>query len=125
MLDAEALGKEIREGKSITRQEAMELYSQPLEKLCRTADAIRRRFCSDRFDLCSILNAKSGRCPENCRFCAQSSHNRTQTPEYPLLSTEEIVNTVGTRELLEHMDVDDIMSYMNDMGIKTEWEGEE
>lgn len=91
MLDAEALGKEIREGKSITRQEAMELYSQPLEKLCRTADAIRRRFCSDRFDLCSILNAKSGRCPENCRFCAQSSHNRTQTPEYPLLSTEEIV----------------------------------
>lgn len=40
-------------------------------------------------------------------------------------STEEIVNTVGTRELLEHMDVDDIMSYMNDMGIKTEWEGEE
>lgn len=37
-------------------------------------------------------------------------------------TTDEIVNIVGTRELLEHMDEDDIMSYLNDIGIKTEWE---
>lgn len=35
---------------------------------------------------------------------------------------EDIVRIVGTRELLEHMDDEDIMSYLNDIGIKTEWE---
>ncbi len=43
------------------------------------------------FSLCSIINAKSGRCGENCRFCAQSSHHRTNSPVYPLKNTEEIV----------------------------------
>lgn len=36
--------------------------------------------------------------------------------------TEDIVRIVGTLELLEHMDTDEIMSYLNDIGVKTEWE---
>lgn len=87
----EQLGNEVMEGRQIDREEAIWLYGQPLEALCAKADEIRRHFCGDRFDLCTIINGKSGRCSENCRFCAQSAHNHTGAEEYPLLDVEQIV----------------------------------
>ena len=39
---------------------------------------------------CGIINAKSGRCPENCAFCAQSAHHQTDSPVYPLYDTEDV-----------------------------------
>ncbi len=45
----------------------------------------------DSFSLCSIINAKSGSCSEDCRFCTQSAHFSTETPIYPLLASDEIV----------------------------------
>ena len=41
---------------------------------------------------CSIVNAKSGACPENCRFCAQSAHHAAQVPEYGLLDPAELLS---------------------------------
>ena len=41
--------------------------------------------------LCSIINAKSGKCSEDCRFCVQSAHYRTDAPVYPLKDREEVV----------------------------------
>ena len=87
----ESLGEKVLSGKLITREEAFELYGQPLDALCKKADEIRRHFCADTFDMCTIINGKSGRCSENCRFCAQSGHNHTDASEYPLLSSDEIV----------------------------------
>lgn len=46
--------------------------------------------------LCSIINAKSGRCQENCAFCAQSAHHSSSPPVYPLKSLEEIID--GARQ---------------------------
>lgn len=88
---SELLKQKIFDGDQITKQEAIELYKQPLSELCPNADEIRRHFCSNSFDICTIINGKSGHCSENCRFCAQSAHNHTDAAEYPLLSTEEIV----------------------------------
>ncbi len=85
------LTEKVLKGLQITKEEAMSLYEQPLEELCESADKIRRRFCSDQFDICTIINGKSGRCSENCRFCAQSAHNHTGADEYPLLPEEEIL----------------------------------
>lgn len=90
-MDVESLGNAVLQGRQIGREEALWLYGQPIEEVCGKADAIRKHFCADGFDLCTIINGKSGRCPENCKFCAQSAHNRTGTEEYPLLSAEEIV----------------------------------
>lgn len=91
MTCVDTLGKQVLQGKQIDREEALRLYEQPLEELCGMADEIREHFCADGFDLCTIINGKSGRCSENCRFCAQSAHNHTDAEGYPLLSTEEIV----------------------------------
>ena len=78
-------------GGQITREEALFLNEQPLEELCESADMIRRHFCANQFDICTIINGKSGRCSENCKFCAQSAHNDTCITEYPLLSADEIL----------------------------------
>ncbi|WMI79828.1 biotin synthase BioB [Anaerotignum sp. MB30-C6] len=76
----------------ITQEDAFHLFSQPLDELCRAANEIRIHFCQDTFDICTIINAKSGHCSENCKYCAQSMHYDTSCEEYPLLSSEEIVN---------------------------------
>jgi biotin synthase len=55
------------------------------------AHRIRERAFGNRIELCSIINAKSGRCAENCAFCAQSAHHRTSAPTYPLKTRDEIV----------------------------------
>jgi biotin synthase len=90
-MNIKILGNEVIQGKQLTREEARWLYSQPFKELCEKADEIRAHFCANGFDICTIINGKSGRCSENCRFCAQSAHNHTGTEEYPLLSTEEIL----------------------------------
>ena len=70
----------------------MPLTEEPLEPLCRAADEIRAHFCKERFDLCTIINGKCGKCSEDCKYCAQSAHYATACGEsYPLLSTEKIV----------------------------------
>ncbi len=80
----------ILDGRMIGKDEALFLAEQPLEELCEAADEIRRHFCGNGFDICTIINGKSGRCSEDCKYCAQSVHYHTGAGEYPLLSTEEI-----------------------------------
>lgn len=90
-MDLKALTDKVINGKPITKKEALYLYEQPLADLCESADRIRRHFCSNRFDICTIINGKSGCCSENCKFCAQSAHNHTGAAHYPILSADEIV----------------------------------
>lgn len=79
-------------GETISREEAVRLAETAgLQQLCEAAQEIRKHFCGDGFDICTIINGKSGRCSENCKYCAQSAHFQTSVQEYPLLSTEEIV----------------------------------
>ncbi|HEX2965973.1 MAG TPA: biotin synthase BioB [Syntrophorhabdaceae bacterium] len=56
------------------------------------ASEIREYYKGRNIGLCAIVNAKSGLCPENCRFCAQSVHHNTDAPVYPLISAKEISN---------------------------------
>jgi biotin synthase len=55
------------------------------------ASQIREHFKGRKIGLCAIVNAKSGICPEDCRFCAQSVHYGTDAPVYPLIPSKEIV----------------------------------
>ena len=78
-------------GGKVTREEALELVSVPLEALSQAADELREHFCGDRFDLCTIVNGKCGKCSEDCKYCAQSAHYHTSLEEElsASLSTEE------------------------------------
>lgn len=91
MKELNSLKEHVLQGFDITREDALFLYEQPLEELCACADEIRQHFCANHFDLCTIINGKSGRCSENCKFCAQSAHYQTCAEEYALLSADEIV----------------------------------
>jgi biotin synthase len=68
-----------------------ELRQLPLAELMGRALAVKLARRGTSFAFCSIINAKSGKCGEDCRFCAQSAHYRTGAPVYPLLDRESVL----------------------------------
>lgn len=81
-------------GEGISREDALEmgtLTHEELDYLFQGTDRIRDRFKGTSVKICSIVNAKSGRCPEDCGFCVQSSKFQTESPEYGLMDVDQIV----------------------------------
>lgn len=93
------LAKEIIAGRRIRRQDDLNLFlTCNLKELCEGADHIRTYFIGEKVDLCSIINGRSGRCPENCKFCAQSAHNHTNCEIYDFLAEEVILEACKMNE---------------------------
>ncbi|MFA9377637.1 MAG: biotin synthase BioB [Lachnotalea sp.] len=85
--------KQILSGVRLKREDDLSfLLSADLEELCKGSDEIRANFCGNKVNLCTIINGRSGKCSENCKFCAQSGHHHTKVKEYPFLDVELIVN---------------------------------
>ena len=77
----------------INREEALELVNEPLEWLMDNGNRTRQEYCGNDFDICTIINGKSGKCSENCKYCAQSLFYKTMVDEYDLLSEQTIIDT--------------------------------
>ena len=91
-MDVIKLAEDIIGGYRIKRSDDTEFFiTADLEQLCHGADMIRKHFKGDHVDLCSIINGRSGKCSENCKFCAQSAHHCTGIEEYPFLDEEKIL----------------------------------
>ena len=87
--------------KEISRDEAEELLGlegSEVMGLFAAANILRERHKGPYVFLCSIINAKSGRCGENCGFCAQSARFNTHIEEYPLVSPERILDAARAGE---------------------------
>lgn len=86
--ELEALVRRSLADEPLTLDDVMPSADLPLKKLVETAAEVSRRHASRVFNLCAIVNAKSGRCSENCRWCAQSSSWSCGSPEYELIDEE-------------------------------------
>lgn len=83
-------------GIPLSRDEALSLIRlDDTEFVSSLAEKTRRRYKGDLVDLCSVISAKSGLCPEDCAFCAQSLHYQTGIMEYPLLSIDKIIKAAS------------------------------
>ncbi len=89
------LEEKVNSGSPINEEEALKILASPddeIYEIIASADRIRRRFKGDKINLCSIINAKSGLCPEDCAFCSQSSRNRAEVAVYDLVESKKIVD---------------------------------
>jgi biotin synthase len=88
------LAEKIIEGKTLAVSEALllsETGPDRLEELFSAASEIRRHFRGDIIDLCAIVNAKSGACPEDCLYCAQSSANNATIESFSFIGKKAIL----------------------------------
>lgn len=82
----EGIGIEKEEATYLTTINGSEIY-----ELFSYANSIREYFRGNFIDLCAIINAKSGGCTEDCKYCAQSAHYNAKVDLYPLISVDKIV----------------------------------
>lgn len=97
----QSMAEKVLAGGTIETDEALKLSGvtgADRYLLFAEASRIRDHFVGSSVFLCSIINAKSGRCAENCAFCAQSAHHDTAAPVYPLVDEEEMVRCAALAE---------------------------
>ncbi|MFR9649480.1 MAG: biotin synthase BioB [Rikenellaceae bacterium] len=77
----------------LTRDEIFQLINGVTsdDELHELAHEITRKYLGNRFDTCSIINAKSGNCSEDCKWCAQSAHHNTTVEIYPLIDKSQAI----------------------------------
>ena len=73
--------------KNYTKEELLRLYNFPLEELLAESS----KYMSDNIEFCSLINARNGKCSQNCKYCAQSSHYCTNIESYPLVDIQEVI----------------------------------
>lgn len=86
------LKNKILAGYEISKEEAEKIVNySDIEELCAAANEIREKLCGESVDTCSIINARSGKCTENCKWCAQSRHFHTGVEEYDIVDEKEMM----------------------------------
>lgn len=89
MMKIDDLEQELAGGYRLDYDGTLELLRTTSDDdLCALAGRLRTRYRGKRFDTCSIMNARSGRCSEDCKWCAQSKYHRTAIDVYPLVDEQ-------------------------------------
>ena len=68
------------------KTELLRLYNLDLEELLN----ISSMYVKNDVEFCSLINARNGKCSQNCKYCAQSSHYNTDIDSFPLVDTEDV-----------------------------------
>jgi biotin synthase len=95
--------KTVLEGGELAYDDALALTGvsdTEIPYLAAAANEVRRKFAGNEIESCSLSNIKSGNCSEDCKFCAQSGHYKTDSPVYPQISVDEIVRQAKAAEAM-------------------------
>ncbi|WP_048059228.1 biotin synthase BioB [Methanococcus vannielii] len=82
----------------IKKEDALEILKLDVYDLLHISYHLKKAFNKEKIETCSIINAKSGFCSENCNFCSQSIHNNSKINIYGLKSKEEILKSAKSIE---------------------------
>ena len=98
-MDCLALADEIIAGRRLGRGDDLQAFiTVDIDGLKEGADRLRKHFCGDKVDLCTIISGRSGKCGENCKFCAQAAGRHTGCEVYDLLDDETIIETARANQ---------------------------
>ena len=93
------LKNKVLKGENLDKNEALNLAnSSDLNALLNSANEIREICCGDEFNFCSIINARCGKCSEDCKYCAQSAHFKTGCQTHALLDIAPILKMAKENE---------------------------
>lgn len=87
----EELTKRVLDGYAIDEADAKSLLDTDKETLYQSAERITRHFGKPEFNPCGIINARAGKCSENCKWCAQSAHFHTGADEHGVISSDIVM----------------------------------
>ena len=91
--------EDIDSGGVLSQEQVLRIVTEtPLDELCDLTRKITCKYASFKFDMCSIVNARSGLCPEDCKWCAQSVRYKTGISTYGLLSADECLEHARANE---------------------------
>lgn len=101
----EELTARVLDGYAVSKEEALALaeygasdgYAH-LDEVCDAAGRICRELCGDIVDSCSIVNARSGLCGEDCKWCAQASRHHTGCATYNIIDREEVMHAASLNQ---------------------------
>ncbi|MDE6332769.1 MAG: biotin synthase BioB, partial [Muribaculaceae bacterium] len=103
MYTLNSIKEKVLSGKQLSDDEAYALLDFDSKELREAASEVTSRMCAPVFDSCSIINARSGRCSENCKWCAQSAHYNTKCDVY---------------DMVEHAECMRVARYNHERGVK-------
>ena len=75
----------------MNKEELLKLYNLPLDELLKMSS----KYMTNNIEFCSLVNGRNGKCSQNCKYCAQSSHYRTDIEDYPLIEKEEVIKAAN------------------------------
>lgn len=92
-MDVLKIADSIIDGSRLKREDNLDFFfTADLSELCKGADRIRAVLCGNHAELCSIINGRSGKCSEDCKFCAQSAHHCTAIDSYEFIDENKIID---------------------------------
>ena len=80
----------------MNKDELLRLYNLPLDELLK----ISAMYIKDGVEFCSLINARNGKCSQNCKYCAQSSHYNTEIESFPLVDIKQV--TEAAKDAIKH-----------------------
>ncbi len=94
---------QVLRGEALSFEDALTLTETPdvlVPYLTASANEVRLKFAGNMIESCALSNIKSGNCSEDCKFCAQSAHYKTDAPVYPQITVDEMVRQAKNAEAM-------------------------